>query len=128
MFYLENILLKMDWLVDEFNNWIVPLYGENIRVDYDRDSIEAIRDDRSKLITDLNSQVDRGIIDRNEARILTGQDERKEPGMDVPTVLGAVTPLEAATGAGAPKPAGAPDEPVMVDAGTGTVQEEALTQ
>lgn len=93
-FYHETILPDMDEFRDEFNNWLTPLFGDNIRLDYNRDSIEAIRDDRSKLVVDMNSLVDRGIVDRNEVREELGWEEGG-PEMDVPTVTGIVTPLDA---------------------------------
>jgi len=93
-FYLETILPDMDWIRDELGNWLVPLFGDNIRLDYDRDSIEAIREDRSRLVVDLNSLLDRGIISRNEEREELKWQEGG-PEMDVPTVTGIVTPLDA---------------------------------
>jgi HK97 family phage portal protein len=92
--YLENILPRMDWLRDELNNWLAPLFGDNLRYDYDRDSIEEIREDRSKLITDLKGLVDQGTIDRDEARAELGYAERGGP-FKVPTVSTAAQPLDA---------------------------------
>ena len=93
--YLENVLPKMDVLRDELNNWLVPIFGDDrASVDYDRDSIEAIREDRSKKVVDLNSQIDRGWLTRNEAR----EDLKRGsmgPAGDVATVSGAVVPLDA---------------------------------
>jgi HK97 family phage portal protein len=94
--YQDNILPKLNWWRDELNNWLVPLFGEMLVVDYDRESIEAIRDDRSKLIVDLNSMVDRGSLNRNEQRQALGW-ERIE-GLDGYTVAGSVVPLDAITG------------------------------
>lgn len=45
-FYQETILPLMDWLRDELNNWLVPLFGENLYLDYDKDEIEALSEDR----------------------------------------------------------------------------------
>lgn len=93
-FYLETILPDMDEQRDEFENWLIPIFGDNIRLDYDRDSIEAIREDRSKLVVDLNSLLDHGIISRNELREELKWEEGG-PEMDVRTVSGIVTPLDA---------------------------------
>ena len=85
----------MDVLRDELNNWLVPIFGDDrASVDYDRDSIEAIREDRSKKVVDLNSQIDRGWLKRNQAR----EDLKRGsmgPAGDVATVSGAVVPLDA---------------------------------
>jgi len=35
-------------LKDELNYWLVPAFGENLELGYDRDSIEAIQEDRNK--------------------------------------------------------------------------------
>ena len=38
----------MDVLRDEFNNWLAWLYGPKIKLEYDRDAIEAIQEDRGQ--------------------------------------------------------------------------------
>lgn len=48
MLYLEAILPEMDDLRDEFQTWLVPAFGDNLRLDYDRDNIEEIQEDRAK--------------------------------------------------------------------------------
>jgi HK97 family phage portal protein len=95
--YLENILPRLDDLRDELNYWLVPLFGDRLRLDYDRDSIDAIREDRSKLITDMCAMVDRGIIDRDQAATQLGFEERGGASA-IPTVSGTVMPLDAALG------------------------------
>lgn len=96
-FYEDNIIPKTRWWRDELNYWLAPLFGESIYIDYDPESIEAIRENRSQLITDRNSQLDRGIITRNEYRAEEGRDPVQ--GGDVLTVSGSVMPLDAAVGA-----------------------------
>jgi len=93
--YLENVLPRMDVLRDELNNWLVPMFGDDrIRVDYDRDSIEAIREDRSKLYTDIRGLVQDGIATRNMALEELGY-EQGGPELDVRTVSSATVPLDA---------------------------------
>src|SRR5690606_2775153 len=41
-FYHETILPLMDELRDELNNWLTPMFGDNLYLDYDRDEIEAL--------------------------------------------------------------------------------------
>lgn len=96
-FYLDNILPLADWFVDELNNWLAPLFGENILIGFDRDTITAIQDDRSKLITDLKGIIDNGTIDRDEARGQLGW-EARGGAFAIPTVSGSVVPLDAAVG------------------------------
>ena len=113
-FYLENILQKGNWVSDEFNNWLTPLFGDNLIIGYDRDAIGAIQDDRSKLITDLGSLVDRGAITRDELRDQLGFDERGGSS-DVPTVSASIVPLDAAVGfdGGLPEPVATETETVQ---------------
>lgn len=47
--YQETILPLMDYIKDELNNWIAPLYGDNIEFDYDKDSIDALSEDRNTV-------------------------------------------------------------------------------
>jgi HK97 family phage portal protein len=46
--YTETVLPLMDIYRDELNSWLVPLYGDGLYLDYDRDKIEAIQEDRGK--------------------------------------------------------------------------------
>ncbi len=96
-FYMDNVLQKADWFADELNYWLAPLFGENVVIGYDRDAIDAVREDRSKLITDMGTLVDKGIIDRDQAAAQLGFEERGGASA-IATVTGAVMPLEAAVG------------------------------
>lgn len=96
-FYLDNILQKADWWADELNYWLAPFYGENIIIGYDRDAVDAVRDDRSKLITDMCALVDRGIISRDDAADQLGFDVRGGASA-IPTVSGTVVPLDVVVG------------------------------
>lgn len=70
--YLEAILPEMDALRDELNNWLVPAFGSEDRIDYDRDSIEAIQEERAKKYAYL-AQAEWLTV--NEKRTATGYDE-----------------------------------------------------
>lgn len=50
-FYEETILPYLDRLRDGLNRWLTPLYGDDLFLDYDRDQIEALSEDRDKLWT-----------------------------------------------------------------------------
>jgi HK97 family phage portal protein len=87
-FYTETVLPLADFLRDDLNNWLVPLYGERLTLDYDRDSIEALREDRDKLWARLEKARHLTI---NEKRVATGYDER--PDGDVLLVPFSESPL-----------------------------------
>lgn len=71
-FYQETILPILDYLRDELNNWLVPLYGDGIYLDYNSDDIEALQEDRDKVHARAREDYKARIITRNEARNLIG--------------------------------------------------------
>lgn len=73
--YLEAIMPEMDEFRDELQTWLVPAFGDNLRLDYDRDSIEAIQEDRAKRYTYLAAA---DWISQNEKRAATGYEEVPE--------------------------------------------------
>ncbi len=46
--YEETVLPLADLVRDELNSWLVPAYGDGSRLDYDRDSIDALQEDRGQ--------------------------------------------------------------------------------
>jgi len=122
-FYLELILPLMDFVRDDFNAWLVPLFGEGLFLDYDRDDIEAIQEDRDVIYTRNNNAVKSSWMKVNEARIKAGLEAC--PGMDVflvpamvqlidengAVVLAAAPKAQAVPGAPAPPAPGAPALP-----------------
>jgi HK97 family phage portal protein len=70
--YMEAVLPMMDLLKDELNAWLSPLFGGNVTLEYDRDSIEAIQEDRAQKYTYIQ-QADWLTI--NEKREATGYDD-----------------------------------------------------
>jgi HK97 family phage portal protein len=87
-FYTETVLPIADFLRDDLNNWLVPLYGERLTLDYDRDAIEALQEDRDKLWARIEKARHLTI---NEKRVATGYDER--PDGDVLLVPFSESPL-----------------------------------
>jgi phage portal protein BeeE len=71
-FYLETVLPLMDFLRDELNNWLTPLYGDSYYLDYDRDEIEAIQEDRKEVWSRANKSFASGLLTKNEAREMIG--------------------------------------------------------
>ena len=74
-FYTETVLPLMDVLRDLLNAWLVPMYGETgLRLDYDRDDIEALQEDRDSMHARARENYAGGLITLNEARDLIGYD------------------------------------------------------
>jgi HK97 family phage portal protein len=73
-FYTETILPLMDWLRDDLNRWLTPLFGDNLYLDYDRDEIEALQEDRQSVWDRSIKAVVSGILTPNEAREALGYD------------------------------------------------------
>lgn len=44
-FYLEAVLPISDFICDEFSSWLCPFFGEEIKLGYDKNEIEAIQED-----------------------------------------------------------------------------------
>ncbi len=71
--YLENILPLMDYLRDEYNNWLSPQWeNERLLLEYDKNSIEAIREERSAIYEREATAHWRTL---NEKRKATGDDD-----------------------------------------------------
>lgn len=77
-FYMETVLPLMDWLRDELNNWLSPLFGDNLYLDYDIDAIEAIQEDRTLVWKRAADAVKAGLLTINEARESMGYETRPD--------------------------------------------------
>ena len=73
--YTEAVLPVMDIFRDEFNYWLVPLFGDGLYLDYDRDKIEALQEDREKKYGYLMGA---NWLKVNEKRVACGYDEVPE--------------------------------------------------
>lgn len=96
-FYAETVLPLMDWLRDELNAWIAPKFGENLVIDYLRDDIEALQEERAAVWSRTIEGVRAGILTANEARQLLGYDA--VPGADMLMIPGNLIPLATVGGA-----------------------------
>lgn len=76
--YLETVMPLLDYLQSELNNWLTPAFGERLILEYDKDSIEAIREELDAV---YNRQEKAWWRTLNEKRLATGDDE--VPGGDV---------------------------------------------
>jgi HK97 family phage portal protein len=96
-FYEETILPMMDWIKAELNNWLVPKFGDSsIYVDYDRDEIEALSEDRQSVWNRAIAGVQAGIITPNEAREMLGYETAE--GADILMVSATLIPLATVNG------------------------------
>lgn len=103
--YLETVLPELDEFRDEINHWLVARWGDNLYLDYDRDDIEALQEDRDKLYTRNIAAVKEGVMTRRQAAEEIGLDtEGFGPEADVLTVTAATVPLASAVARPTPAP------------------------
>ena len=102
--YTETILPLLDRIADDLNNWLAPQFGPNLTLAYDRDSIEALQEDREALFNQIKAA---SWLTVNEQRVMAGYEERPEG--DVILEPGTLVPLDALT---APAPAPVAPAPV----------------
>lgn len=77
-FYQDTILPLMDLLADELNNWLVPMFGADLKLCYDKDDIEALAPNREKKFSAIK---DADFLTQNEKREAAGYEPK--PGWDV---------------------------------------------
>jgi len=70
--YIEAVLPDLDLLRDELNNWLTPAFGDNLHLSYDKNSIDAIREELSAVYERQAKAWWRSV---NEHRVSTGDDE-----------------------------------------------------
>ena len=71
-FYMENVLPFMDRLTSALNNWLTPLFGDNLRLEYDKSDIEAIQRDRTEQTEQAVMLFQSGLVNKGEARVIAG--------------------------------------------------------
>jgi HK97 family phage portal protein len=90
--YQETVLPQKDRDLAALNNWLVPMFGDNLYLDYDRDQIEALEEDHEKLWSRVEAS---SVLTVNEKRELLGYDDvSTEEGGDAVLVSAAMTPLD----------------------------------
>ena len=70
--YVEAILPDLDFLRDEFNNWLTPAFGDRLYLDYDKNAIEAIREEQDAVYARQATAYWRTV---NEKRKACGDDD-----------------------------------------------------
>ena len=66
--YEETIIPLAKRVESDFNEWLAPMYGDDISIAYDFDSIPAMVERRRRIYENVVAAVREGIISRNEAR------------------------------------------------------------
>lgn len=66
--YEETIIPLAMRVCSDLNEWLAPSFGDDIRIEYDIDSIPAMTERRRRVYENVTSAVREGIISRNEAR------------------------------------------------------------
>ena len=112
-FYLEKVIPLMDFIYGDLNTSVVPLFGEDLWLDYDTQAIDALSDDVNELHERVREDVEAGIIMINEGRARIGLED--VDGGDVILTDARKIPLETAI---------VPDEPAQEEEST---EEEAMT-
>jgi len=70
--YVEAAVPILEWLKSEWNNWLCPLFGDNLFVTYKKEKIDALQADRKSLAEQLERS---WWMSLNERRIAQGLDE-----------------------------------------------------
>ena len=66
--YEETIIPLAKRVESDMNEWISPLFGDDISICYDFESIPAMTERRKRIYENVVQAVREGIISRNEAR------------------------------------------------------------
>jgi hypothetical protein len=66
--YEETIIPHLRKVQSDMNEWLVPMFGEDLKFEYNVDEIPAITERRRMVYENVTNAVREGIITRNEAR------------------------------------------------------------
>ncbi len=67
--YQNCVIPELDKLRDELNRWLVPLYGENLFLDFDYSSISELQQEQEKIVSQLSQSY---WLSSNEKRMAMG--------------------------------------------------------
>lgn len=70
--YEETIIPHLRKLESDLNEWLVPMFGENLEFYFDIDKIPALSERTKRIYENVTSAVREGIMSRNEAREAIG--------------------------------------------------------
>ena len=66
--YEETIIPHLRKISSDLNEWLVPLFDDRLKLEFDIDSIPALSERRKRTYENVTSAVREGIMSRNEAR------------------------------------------------------------
>ena len=66
--YEETIIPHLRLIQSDLNEWLIPMFGEGLRFEYDLQGIPALAERERKTYENITSAVREGIMTRNEAR------------------------------------------------------------
>ena len=66
--YEETIIPHLRKIQSDLNEWLVPLYDDRLKLEFDIDSIPALSERKRRTYENVTSAVREGIMTRNEAR------------------------------------------------------------
>ena len=66
--YEETIIPYLRKIQSDLNEWLVPMFGDDLRFSFDVDAIPALSERRRRIYENVTTAVREGIITRNEAR------------------------------------------------------------
>ena len=66
--YNETIIPLLDKVQADMNEWLSPMFGEDLELRYNVDSIPAMAEQRRRVFESVTTGVQNGILTRNEAR------------------------------------------------------------
>ena len=72
--YEETIIPYLRKVASDMNEWLVPMFGDNLTLEFDVDGIPALSERRRRTYENVTSAVREGIMSRNEAREIIGLD------------------------------------------------------
>ena len=70
--YEETIIPHLRKISSDLNEWLVPMFDERLKLEFDIDAIPALAERRKKIYENVTSAVREGIMTRNEAREVIG--------------------------------------------------------
>ena len=92
--YNETIIPLLDKVQADLNEWLTPLFGTDLELRYNVDSIPAMAEQRRRVFESVTAGVQNGILTRNEAREQLGYEPLK--GADSLLVQANLMPLNIA--------------------------------
>ena len=72
--YEETIIPYLRKIASDMNEWLVPMFGDNLTLEFDVDNIPALSERKKRTYENVTSAVREGIMTRNEARQQLGLD------------------------------------------------------